>query len=73
MRQANFKKVAEEAALPEDPQEGQEDNNMSNLSDKESSSKEPELSGDIWGPIWRILVFKSVITQEAVKTPLPTL
>jgi len=43
--------VAEEAALPEDPQEGQEDNNTSNLSDEESSDKEPELTGDILGPI----------------------
>jgi len=43
--------VAEEAALPEDPQEGQKDNNTSNLSDEESSDEEPELTGDIWGPI----------------------
>jgi len=47
--------VAEEAALPDDPQERQEENNMSNLSDEESSDKEPELSGDIWR-------LKSVIT-----------
>jgi len=33
------------------PQEGREDNNISNLSDEESSDKEPELTGDIWGPI----------------------
>ena len=71
--QKTAKKVAEEAALPEDPQEGQEDNNMSNLSDEESSDEEPELTGNIWGPIWRILVFKPVITQGAVKTPLTTL
>jgi len=43
--------VAEEAALLEDPQEEQEDNNISNLSDEESLDKEPELTGDIWGPI----------------------
>jgi len=34
----------------EDPQ-GREDNNISNLSDEESSGKEPELTGNIWGPI----------------------
>ena len=33
-------KVAEEAALPEDPQKGQEDNDMSNSSDKEPSDKD---------------------------------
>jgi hypothetical protein len=49
--QKTAKKVAEEAALPEDPQEGQEDNNISNLSDEEPSDKEPGLTGDIWGPI----------------------
>jgi len=35
----------------EDLQEGREDNNISNLSDEESSDKEPELTGNIWGPI----------------------
>ena len=65
--------MAEGATLPEDPQEGQEDNNISDLSDEESSDKDPELTGDIWGPIRRLLVFKSVMTQGAVKTPLPTL
>jgi len=43
------KKVAEEAALPEDPQEGQEDNNTSNLSDEESSDEEPELLATFGG------------------------
>ena len=28
-----------------------EDNNVSNLSDEESSDKKPELTGDIWEPI----------------------
>ena len=49
--QKTAKKVAEEAALPEDPRKGQEDNNISNLSDEESSDKESVLTGDIWGPI----------------------
>ena len=44
-------KVAGKATLPEDPQEGREDNNISNLSGEGSSDKEPELIGDIWGPI----------------------
>jgi len=37
------KRVVEEAALPEDLQEGQEDDNISNSSDGESSDK------DTWG------------------------
>jgi hypothetical protein len=48
--QETAKKVIEEAILLKDSQEGQEDNDMSNLSDKESSDEEPELIGDIWGP-----------------------
>jgi len=43
--------VAEEAVPLEEPRERQEDNNTSNLSDKESLEKEPELTGEIWGPI----------------------
>ena len=49
--QKTAKKVAGEATLPDDPQEGREDNNISNLSDEGSSDKEPEFTGDIWGPI----------------------
>ena len=39
--------MAEEAALPEDLQKGQEGNNISNSSDEESLDKEPKLIGDI--------------------------
>jgi hypothetical protein len=46
------KKIVEEAALPEGLQEGQEDNNMSNLSDKESLNEKAELFSDIWEPTW---------------------
>jgi hypothetical protein len=50
--QETAKKAVEEATLPKDSQEGQEDNDdISNSSDKESSDEEPELIGDIWGPI----------------------
>jgi hypothetical protein len=45
--QETAKKVIEEATLLKDSQEGQEDNDISNLSDKESSNEEPELIGDI--------------------------
>jgi hypothetical protein len=44
--QKTAKKVAEEATLPEDLQEGREDNNISNLSDEKSSDKEPKLTSD---------------------------
>jgi hypothetical protein len=47
--QETAKKAAEEAALPEDSQEGQEDDNISNLSDEKPSDEEPELISDIWG------------------------
>ena len=45
--QETAKKAAEEAALLENLQEGQEDNNISNLSDKKSLDEEPELISDI--------------------------
>ena len=48
--QETAKKAVEEATLPEDSQEGQNNDNISNLSDEESSDKEPELIGDILGP-----------------------
>ena len=45
--QETAKKAIEEAVLPKDLQEGQEEDNISNLSDKESSDEEPELISDI--------------------------
>ena len=50
--------MAEEATLPEDPQEGREDNNISNLSDEESSDKEPEFN-------WRYL--EAILTNFGVQ------
>ncbi len=41
--QETAKKSAEEAALLKDSQEGQEDDNISNLSDRESLNKESKL------------------------------
>ena len=41
------KKVVEEATLPKGLQEGQEDNNINNLSDEESLDKEAKLISNI--------------------------
>ena len=40
--QKTAKKAVEEAVLSQNSQEGQEDDNISNSSDEESSDKEPE-------------------------------
>ena len=44
------KKVVEEAVLLKDLQKGQEDNDIGNLSNKESLDKDLELISDIQGP-----------------------
>ena len=39
----------------EDTQQGQEDDNISDLGDEESSDEDVELINDLWGPIdWLI-------------------
>jgi hypothetical protein len=45
--QETAKKIIKEVSLPKDSQEGQKDNNISNLSDEESSDEEPDLISNI--------------------------
>ena len=71
-------KGAENAVLLENTQQGQKDNNINDLGNKESSDKNVELIGDLWGPIdWPIelqntkgqLNIDSIIYIYGFKTP----